>query len=137
MITVDQIRSMLQQVTLSKISLDEFDEWFAKASWNMHQDSSPEAIQLVGKIELRLAQADNEEVADEVLVKHLNELVAAKQETFLVKKFDIGPVQKTGFVTSGLPINATKFNFQSQSLAVSGKQSVREFSFSPLCLTQQ
>jgi hypothetical protein len=58
MITVDQIRAMLQQVILASVSLDQFDEWLSKASWNMHHDSSPEAISLVGKIELILATYD-------------------------------------------------------------------------------
>jgi hypothetical protein len=71
MITVDQIRAVLQQVVLSKISLDDFDEWLTKASWNMHRDSVPDAIQAVGKIELRLAEADRKEVSDEDLVQDL------------------------------------------------------------------
>jgi hypothetical protein len=58
MITVDQIRTMLQQVILASVSLDQFDEWLSKASWNMHHESSPEAISLVGKIELILAEYD-------------------------------------------------------------------------------
>ncbi len=59
MITVDQTRAMLQQVVLASVSLDEFDEWLSEASWNMHHDSSPEAIRLVGKIELLLAAYDD------------------------------------------------------------------------------
>jgi hypothetical protein len=50
---------MLQQVILASVSLDQFDEWLAKASWNMQRDSSPEAISLVGKIELLLAAYDD------------------------------------------------------------------------------
>jgi len=59
MITVDQTRAMLQQVIAAGVSLDQFDEWLSKASWNMHHDSSPEAISLVGKIELLLAEYDD------------------------------------------------------------------------------
>jgi len=50
---------MLQQVIAAGVSLDQFDEWLSKASWNMHHDSSPEAISLVGKIELLLAEYDD------------------------------------------------------------------------------
>jgi hypothetical protein len=55
MITVEQTRSKLVQLTLSKLSLDDFDQWLTKASWNMHVSSSPEAVALVGQIEETLA----------------------------------------------------------------------------------
>ena len=61
MITAAQIRSMIQQLTLLKISLDDFDQWLTAASWNMHKDSQPEsdeAKRMIGKIELGLAEFD-------------------------------------------------------------------------------
>ena len=71
MITVDQIRTVLQQVVESKLSLDEFDEWLSRASWEMHKDSAPDAVQAVGTIELRLAEADSRTVSEEDLVQEL------------------------------------------------------------------
>jgi hypothetical protein len=71
MITVDQIRTVLQQVVESKLSLDEFDEWLSRASWEMHKDSAPDAVQTVGTIELRLAEADSRTVSEEDLVQEL------------------------------------------------------------------
>jgi hypothetical protein len=58
MITVNQIRSMLQSVVLDRISLDEFDEWFAGASWNMQKGSSELAQKMAGQIELGLSEFD-------------------------------------------------------------------------------
>lgn len=63
MITISQIRSVLQEVILSKISLDQFDKWLTDASWNMHQDSTAEAIKLVGQLELILADYDAERIS--------------------------------------------------------------------------
>jgi hypothetical protein len=74
MITVDQIRAELQRVVLSEISLDDFDEWLTKASWNMQQDSAPGAVNLVGKIELLLADYDSERVSHPSLITALHEL---------------------------------------------------------------
>jgi hypothetical protein len=58
MVTVDQIKSMLQQLTLFRISLDDFEEWLTAASWNMHKDSKPDAVRMVGQIELLLSEYD-------------------------------------------------------------------------------
>jgi hypothetical protein len=74
MITVDQIRAMLQQVVLASVSLDQFDEWLSKASWNMHHNSSAEAISLVGKIELILAEYDDGLQSEEQTLSSLSAL---------------------------------------------------------------
>jgi len=65
---------MLQQVILASVSLDHFDEWLSKASWNMHLDSSPEAISLVGKIELILSDYDADLQSEEEALSSLRAL---------------------------------------------------------------
>jgi hypothetical protein len=76
MITVDQIRSAVQQVILSKISLDDFDEWLTKASWNMHKDSKVEAVRMVGNIELMLAEFDSGDLSERDLRKAFQRMAA-------------------------------------------------------------
>lgn len=69
MITVQQIRQSLRLVSAKKMSLDAFDEWLSKASWNMHKDSSAEAVKMVGNIELMLSCLDEgKQSEDEVLL---------------------------------------------------------------------
>jgi hypothetical protein len=68
MISVDQIRQSLRIVIAKKMSLDAFDEWLSAASWNMHKDSSAEAIKLVGSIELMLACFDEGKQPEEELL---------------------------------------------------------------------
>lgn len=74
MITVDQIRTMLQQVILADISFDQFDERLSRASWDMHLDSSAEAISLVGKIELILAGFEDGLHSEDQTMSSLREL---------------------------------------------------------------
>ena len=61
MITVAQIRERLIDLLASKedSSLDDFDEWLAGASWNMHQDSDLEAQWFAAEIELALAENES------------------------------------------------------------------------------
>jgi hypothetical protein len=98
MITVDQIRYALQQVILSEISLDDFDEWIAKASWNMHQDASIEAMQLVGKIELILADHDNGHISDAEVVQAFRKL----NSIFVLSNVDVVFISTSGSSVPGV-----------------------------------
>lgn len=75
MISIDQIREALQEVVFAKVSLDRFDEWFSRASWNMHGDSSPEAIKTVGQIELILSDYDNDLISEQDVVQAFQRLI--------------------------------------------------------------
>ena len=77
MITVNQIRQHLIDLldSGSEAALDEFDEWFARASWNMHQDSDLVASEFVGAIELRLAEFDSGHLDDSEVRKELSSLL--------------------------------------------------------------
>lgn len=66
MISGNQIRVMAEQLSLSKMSLDDFEEWLSKASWNMHKDSDDEARKLVGAIELCLAESEAKTDSDTI-----------------------------------------------------------------------
>lgn len=74
MITVDQIKSRLQQLTLFRISLDSFEEWLTSASWNMHKDSEPDAVKMVGQVERLLAEQDAGFRSQEQLFQELRQL---------------------------------------------------------------
>jgi hypothetical protein len=117
MITVDQIRSVLQQVVLSKMSLDDFDEWLTKTSWNMHKDSVPDAIQAVGKIELCLAEAGRKEISDQDLAQ---DLLAS------LPSVEIRNVMVSVIVCTGGRGSSTAFNPPLLQWAVAGKQHEKE-----------
>jgi hypothetical protein len=74
MISVEQIRSMIEQLTLSKLSLDDFDEWLTRASWNMHVSSSPEAIALVGQIEGGLAVYEAGDISYDAMMQEFGKI---------------------------------------------------------------
>jgi hypothetical protein len=71
MIAVSQIREQLGAVVKGRSNLEAFQDWLVRASWNMHKDSASDAIQAVGKIELRLAEADYSEVPESELIQDL------------------------------------------------------------------
>ena len=73
MLTVSQIRENLLTLLASNDpeALDAFDDWFASASWNMHQN----ADLFASAIELRLAEYDSDKLDEAELRRHLSELV--------------------------------------------------------------
>ncbi len=58
MLNSAQIRIMVGELVLSRISLDDFEDWLVGASWNMHQNPEidAETKRLVGAIELNVSQ---------------------------------------------------------------------------------
>jgi hypothetical protein len=118
MINVDQIRVMLQRVILAEVSLDEFDEWISRESWNMHKDSSIEAIELIGKIELILADFDSGACSEAGVIKAF----ASLNPVFRISNVE-NPVSIT---TSGSAFNLV--NLPKQQWEVFGTQSVTVFS---------
>jgi len=74
MIEVAQIQAMIQQLSLYRISLDAFEDWLVQASWNMHVDSPPEAISMVGKIERILAENSGQYITEQQAIEVLGEM---------------------------------------------------------------
>lgn len=56
MIAENSIRLKLGRFLRNEIALDQFDDWLAQQSWNMHIDSEESAQKLASAIELRLAE---------------------------------------------------------------------------------
>jgi hypothetical protein len=77
MLTVSQIRENLLTLLASNDpeALDAFDDWFASASWNMHQNADLVAQKFASAIELRLAEYDSDKLDEAELRRHLSELV--------------------------------------------------------------
>ena len=122
MITTAQIRAMIQQLELSKISLDEFEDWFTASSWNAHQLEGPdgaEVLQMIGKVELCLAEG--EAIPYGKLLKELGQIAGV---------FQI--VQPSSLAQ---PISGGNVNFVSprkEQLAGADKRPLVGFSYTPL-----
>jgi hypothetical protein len=46
----------LNRFLLGEVTLDQFEDWFVQNSWNAHKTSPEEVLQIIGAIELRLAE---------------------------------------------------------------------------------
>jgi len=57
------------------VSLDEFEDWFVPATWNIHRASDPEAEDLTDEIELSLAEYSGGHLTIEELKAELAKLV--------------------------------------------------------------
>ncbi|SRR6266496_1126782 len=78
MIEENEIRAKL----LSLSDLDEFEDWIAEQSWNMHRDSDPSAQRLVGKIELALAEFRDGIISEPLLRQQLKNLARTYEVSF-------------------------------------------------------
>lgn len=76
MINETQLRLHLIKLIEGKLTLDEFEDQFVSASWNMHQDSSTSAIALASAVELRLAEHSSGHLDEPGLRKELFGLVS-------------------------------------------------------------
>lgn len=65
------------------LSIADFEEWLAPASWSMHRDSSPEAIDLVSSIHLLLAERDEKMIDDGQLRRALLSLLNNVHESLV------------------------------------------------------
>ena len=79
MIREDDVRNKLAALWRREISLEQFEDWLAQASWAMHNDSRADAIDLVSSIHLLLSERDDH-IIDEVELRHqflrlLNDIV--------------------------------------------------------------
>jgi hypothetical protein len=115
---------MLQKLLLSEISVDEFDEWFGAASWNMHKDSSIEAQKMAGRVELLLAEFDQGHLSEgELRGRFLGE----------VRYLVISPKSDIQWSWSS---TATATFIQPVLSVVSGKSHVKAPSYTPLLQEQ-
>ncbi len=58
MLSLLEIKTRIRQLLDGCLSIDHFDEWLTCESWNMHLSASKHIQQIVGTIELCLAERD-------------------------------------------------------------------------------
>ncbi|SRR5712691_10757017 len=75
MIHERDVRAKLASFLRNEISLASFADWVATNSWNMHKDSSREAVDLVSSIELFLAERDDKTYTDHDFRRDLQTLL--------------------------------------------------------------
>jgi hypothetical protein len=75
MIAENEIRSKLGRYLSKEISLDQFEDWLAQRSWNMHLDSESAAQKLASAVELRLAEYSNGDMDERALRNELRPFV--------------------------------------------------------------
>jgi hypothetical protein len=66
----NEIRDQLASYILDEISLEEFEDWFVSASWNVNLSKNQSAINLVYEIELWLSEY-SDHFRNEVELKNL------------------------------------------------------------------
>jgi predicted HAD superfamily phosphohydrolase len=132
MVTVSQIREHLVDMLVSlepEKALDAFEKWLANASWNMHLDSKAGAIQMVGKLQLTLAELDNCSIDNETARNIFREIAVS---------FDMDESNDTGVVikTGSSSVIAQVINQEGLSV-IFGKQREEGLSYTPSPQSQQ
>jgi hypothetical protein len=74
MITETEIRQKIFSLLNRSTTLAEFESWFVAQSWNLHKDSSAEAIDLASEVELLLAEFSNHEWTPQELLEKLRDV---------------------------------------------------------------
>lgn len=68
------IREWLLEYLAGRASLDEFEDWVAQHTWNVHQWGSKNTQDLAASIEARLAEHSGSHINEEALRRHLARL---------------------------------------------------------------
>jgi hypothetical protein len=71
----NEIREKLVIYLVEEISLEDFEDWFVSASWNVSQSKNQAAINMVYEIELRLAEYSDGFRSEDELKNYLRPLV--------------------------------------------------------------
>ena len=56
MLSIDAIKNQIHALLAGEIAHDDFEDWLAAQSWNIHQSGFPDVDRFVGAVELRLAE---------------------------------------------------------------------------------
>lgn len=73
MITVPEVLNRLFDVLNGTLPIGDFNRWIAGASWDMHRDSDKAAIDLVGDLELSLAEYTSDHLSKADLLQRFND----------------------------------------------------------------
>jgi hypothetical protein len=116
---------MIHRLALSKITLDDFEEWLTAASWNAQKNSDTDALRMVGKIELYLAEADAESKSYDELLRDFANLSG-------IWMFKMGDAPSSLISADSSCTQSVPFNFQFGLLGDADKRYGVEFSYTPL-----
>lgn len=87
----NEIREKLASYLVGEISLEDFEDWFVSASWNVSQSKNQSAINMVYEIELRLAEYSDGFRSEDELKNLLRPLVENYQvELAPIPDFQLG-----------------------------------------------
>jgi len=75
MIHERDVRAKIAAFLSNEISVEDFSLWIMSNSWNMHKDSSAEAVDLVSSIHLLLAERDDNSYSPEEFRSELESLL--------------------------------------------------------------
>jgi hypothetical protein len=109
MITQAQIGEQINLLLDDTISLDDFEDWLALESWNMHANSSEEAQRLAWAIELNLSEHSSGHLSDDELKSELASLIPKNPGVELRRTIEIQP---NVFVETGTGMFIESFQTQ-------------------------
>jgi hypothetical protein len=84
--SANEIRARIAACVLREASLDDFEDWFVAATWNVQQTGSRELQNLVYTVEAKLAEHSGGHIDEPTLRKSLGEMV---MEHATVIAFDV------------------------------------------------
>jgi len=94
MIRASDVRQKLALLAQGKLSLNAFESWLEPYVWDMDQDSSPDALDLVYSIQLLLSERNDRRLSAAALRRHL---VALVNDAVISIQFDanLNPVARS------------------------------------------
>lgn len=79
MVSESDIRARIARVLAGDLSLDDFADWLASNSWNMHKHANRDIQQMIGAIELAFAERANGHRSDDDVKVVLRSFVTLEQ----------------------------------------------------------
>lgn len=84
MIRESEVRERLAAVVRGALCRADFEDWLESASWSMHRDSSPVAVELASSIHLLLSERDEGMLDDAGLRRELLLLLNNVRESLVI-----------------------------------------------------
>src|SRR5687768_6899520 len=90
MIKENDIRMQLAALVDRRLSLDAFEDWLVASSWNMHKDSSRDAIELALSVELLLSEYSSGHRSEADLFREFSDLVKNQVVSLQIRVVSVG-----------------------------------------------
>lgn len=85
MVSSSQIKAKLALLLDRQISLEEFEDWFARNTWNVHQSGSVAAEQITFAIEESLSEYSSRHLNEASLRAEFSEILGAENKMVTIK----------------------------------------------------